>query len=98
MPQLLKEKWLSALHHIINIHQWASNDLFHRSVHEPYSDDNTTDWLEINTPAYKVLSDIISKPRLLNDLKQMTLFKHTGVILQFMLRILIDETCHKLIM
>lgn len=35
-------------------------------------------WLSVDSPAYKALVEIVLDTRLLKDLEQMTLFKHTG--------------------
>ncbi|KAK7130458.1 hypothetical protein R3I93_019948 [Phoxinus phoxinus] len=38
----------------------------------------TKKWLSVDSPAYKALVEKLVDTRLLKDLEQMTLFKHTG--------------------
>jgi hypothetical protein len=80
---MLKEKWLSVQHHISNIHSWACNNLFHQCEHEALSaeEKRETTWLTVGSPAQQAVSKIVTKKKLMADLKQMTMFKHTGYYL-----------------
>ncbi len=39
-------------------------------------------WLSVDSPAYKALVEIVMDTRLLKDMEQMTLFKHTGMFVK----------------
>jgi len=79
--QLLKEKWLSVQNHIVNVHQWAGNDMFHQCSHPPLTNEQkrSTAWLKKGSKAHKAICSVVSNDRLLSDLKKMTKFKHTGM-------------------
>ena len=79
--QLLKEKWLSIQNHIVGVHSWTSCDKFHKCEHDPVRKEEEDSCLLVaGSKAHKTLISVISKPKLLDDLKQMTKFKHTGNI------------------
>ena len=39
-------------------------------------------WLQENSPAFKALMSMVMDTRLIKDLQQMTLFKHTGMCIK----------------
>lgn len=39
-------------------------------------------WLAEDSPAYKALYEVVMNARLLKDLEQMALFKHTGMFIK----------------
>ena len=59
--ELLKEKWISLLHHITNTHSWLSNKFFHKCEHKKYSRQKvkTTKWLKRNSKAFKALEEVM---------------------------------------
>ncbi|KAM5158493.1 uncharacterized protein ACMZJ9_009757 [Mantella aurantiaca] len=67
---LLKEKWLSLLKHIQNIHTWHDGVLYHKCAHVPLSEEaySETLWLKEGTVAYDKVSEIIRNPELMEDL------------------------------
>lgn len=81
MVQELKSRWTSILHHICNIHQWEEDGQERTCFHKELTADQQRRkrWLQKDSPAFKALSDLVLDKYLTKDLKQMTLFKHTGM-------------------
>ncbi|KAM5158362.1 uncharacterized protein ACMZJ9_009660 [Mantella aurantiaca] len=67
---LLKEKWLSLLKHIQNIHTWQDGVLYHKCAHVALSKEahSETLWLKEGTVAFDKVSKIICNPELMEDL------------------------------
>ncbi|XP_056128559.1 uncharacterized protein LOC130106453 [Rhinichthys klamathensis goyatoka] len=78
--QELLRRWMSLQHHITGIHRWEENGMEYRCFHQELSaeEQRTKRWLKGNSPAFKALQTMITDTRLIKDLQQMTLFKHTG--------------------
>nr|XP_055073876.1 uncharacterized protein LOC129453589 [Misgurnus anguillicaudatus] len=76
----LLRRWMSLQHHITGVHRWEENGTEYRCFHKDLSaeEQRTKRWLKRNSPAFKALQAMIMDKRLLKDLQQMTLFKHTG--------------------
>ncbi|XP_072268240.1 uncharacterized protein [Pyxicephalus adspersus] len=76
---LLKEKWLSLLKHIQNIHTWHDGVLYHKCAHATLSKEaySRTLWLKEGTIAYAKVSEIICNPELMEDLDHLILNCHT---------------------
>ncbi|CAM4572169.1 unnamed protein product [Leuciscus chuanchicus] len=76
----LHRRWKSILHHISGVHRWEENGMEYNCYHKELTRDQqrTKKWLSVDSPAYKALIEIVVDARLLKDLEQMTLFKHTG--------------------
>lgn len=79
-PELLREKWISIVHHIANIHSWDSADLYHECAHPPIPRNvaRTKRWLRPGSPAHEALKEVIFDKNLLKDIKQLSLCCHTG--------------------
>lgn len=79
--QELLRRWMSLQHHITGVHRWEENGTEYRCFHKDLSaeEQRTKRWLKVNSPAFKALQAMIMDTRLLKDLQQMTLFKHTGM-------------------
>ncbi|XP_057317565.1 uncharacterized protein LOC130662674 [Hydractinia symbiolongicarpus] len=79
-PILLKEKWQSLLCHIRGVHYWVNNTLYHKCAHEELTllQQAQKKWLTEESPAYIALEKIVNEKQLLNDLKHVADFKHTG--------------------
>ena len=77
---LLKEKWLSILHHTANLHTWGGSHLFSECSHPPLLVDREerTKWLTPGSHTHQVLSKLVMDKPLLKALDQMTAFCHTG--------------------
>ena len=55
----------------------------HKCYHtELPADEQRKKWLAEDSPAYKVLYEVVMNTRLLKDLEQMALFKHTGMFIK----------------
>ncbi|KAK0143836.1 Mannosyl-oligosaccharide 1,2-alpha-mannosidase IA [Merluccius polli] len=76
----LHRRWTSILYHISGVHRWEDNGREYQCYHKELSPDQQQmkKWLSVDSPAYKALLEIVMDKRLLKDLQQMTLFKHTG--------------------
>ena len=79
-PILLKEKWLSIINHVANVHKWKSNKLYHACNHRTLTkkDERSKKWLPKRSHAYKALKDIVTDKNVLKDLPHLSLFRHSG--------------------
>jgi len=76
--QLLKEKWISCVHHIVNRHHWNGERMV-QCEHALIDDDtDSTDWLTMDSDAHKALKTVVFDKRLLKDIEKLTDFCHTG--------------------
>lgn len=82
--QELLRRWMSLQHHITGVHRWEENGTEYRCFHQDLSaeEQRTKRWLKGNSPAFKALQAMIMDTRLIKDLQQMTLFKHTGMCIK----------------
>src|SRR5664279_839269 len=77
-PQLLKEKWMSCVHHVVNRHHW-NGERMTQCEHEATDDtDNDTAWLTMDSDSHKALKTVVLDRRLLKDIDRLTDFCHTG--------------------
>ncbi|XP_063063564.1 uncharacterized protein LOC134456062 [Engraulis encrasicolus] len=78
--ELCVRRWTSLLYHIIGVHRWEEGSSEHTCLHPPLSDEEQErkKWISPDSPAFSALKDIVTNRNLLHDLRQMTLFKHTG--------------------
>ncbi|KAM4029897.1 uncharacterized protein ACNLHF_022173 [Anomaloglossus baeobatrachus] len=82
---LLKEKWLSCLHHITNQHQWEGT-LYQQCTHGPLFEDSESEkilWLKQETPPFTKIENIVSSPQVLKDLPHLVHNCHTGALENF---------------
>ena len=81
-PQLLKEKWTSILHHVVDKHEWDSAVIYNRCPHDPIPSTarRKTKWLKEGSPAHEALKQVVLDKRLLNDLQLLSKFIHTGAL------------------
>ena len=79
---ILREKWVSILNHIIDVHNWEGCTFYHGCLHAPISDETreTKKWLLKGSPSYEILNSIVMNKKTLNDLKYLTQFKHSGAL------------------
>ena len=75
-----REKWISILHHITNVHSWHTCELFHKCEHAPLTRDEAQKkkWLKAGGPSHKLLQDIVMDKKVLAAMEKLTLFCHTG--------------------
>jgi len=78
--KLLREKWVSVLHHVRNKHSWNDEELFRKCAHPclTHREVKRKCWLKPGTPAYVALEEVVLQPKLLKDLANLTDFCHTG--------------------
>ncbi|CAH2293317.1 PREDICTED: uncharacterized protein LOC100485380 [Pelobates cultripes] len=78
-PVLLKEKWLSVMHHIINEHEWESATLLKKCQHAEYvQTQEQTSWLKKNGVAYSKLRSFVTDSKLEKDFPHLVHFCHLG--------------------
>ncbi|KAM9327700.1 uncharacterized protein KZ484_019176 [Pholidichthys leucotaenia] len=79
---LLKEKWVSAIHHVTNRHDWPGNRLYHCCAHEPLDEESQRNklWLKPRSEAHCALVKIVTDKRLLKDLDHLTKCIHTTLL------------------
>ena len=80
-PRLMKEMWMSLLHHIKNTHSWtAGAELYSKCNHPAYTseEEHTTPWLAEGSEAFTLAQKTILDRRLLRDLESVTQCIHTG--------------------
>ena len=82
--QELLRRWMSLQHHITGVHRWEDNGTEYRCFHKDLSaqEQRSKMWLQENSPAFKALMSMVMDTRLIKDLQQMTLFKHTGMCIK----------------
>ena len=83
LADVLREKWLSMLEHIVNKHSWKSYPKFqfvkkcgHAAMNK--REKKSITWLKKGSPALVALEDVITNQKLLKDLAKLTEFHHTG--------------------
>lgn len=78
--KLLREKWVSVLHHVRNKHSWNDTEIFRKCAHPRLNHRQVRRkcWLEPGSAAYVALEELVLKPKLLKDLAKLTDFCHTG--------------------
>ena len=75
-PNLLREKWSSSAHNIVNVHSWNGELMTHCDHDETVSDD--TAWLTLDSEAHRALKSVVLDKRLLKDIGKLSDFCHTG--------------------
>lgn len=89
---LLREKWLSFLHHCRNEHTWTDATLFMQCDHGELSGSKKK-WLHAESAAYASLVSVFEDRQLLKDMEQLTQFMHTGALENY--HSLMAMTCPK---
>ena len=81
-PDLLREKWTSIIHHIVNKHSWVGNRKYHKCAHKRLTKQQMKQkkWLKAGSPAHIALQNIVFNSKFLNDMGNLTEFCHTGDI------------------
>ena len=79
---LLREKWISIVHHTANVHSWDSADMYHECAHPPIPRNvaRTKRWLRPGSPAHEALKEVVFDKNLLKDIEQLTLNCQTGTL------------------
>ncbi|KAK2564383.1 hypothetical protein P5673_011809, partial [Acropora cervicornis] len=75
-PEVLKEKWLSAIHHTTNRHEWPRNRHFHKCEYNRLSTDQQRKkkWLKPRSAFHTALVNIVNDKLLLKDIVHLTKF------------------------
>ena len=76
------KKWLSFLFHVQSIHQWRTSKQFKKCEHLRLAkkEVKAKEWLTVDSDAFKALQNIVTDKNILNDLKYLTRFSHTGIL------------------
>ena len=77
--QLLRERWLSCVHHVVDRHQW-NGELVLDCGHGPLDNDGDEEfaWLSEDGDAHQALKSVVQDKRLLKDLGKCTDCCQTG--------------------
>ena len=77
---LLREMWMSVLHHVTNVHEWMDCKVFKKCAHPLLTPDQVhkKKWLSPTSTAYIALEEVVLEKKLLKDLSKVTEFCHTG--------------------
>ena len=78
-PDVLREKWLSVIHHVTNRHEWPGNRHFHKCEHDPLpaEQQRKKKWLKPGSSAHTALVNIVKDKALVKDLAHLVEFVHT---------------------
>ena len=78
--EVLHEKWVSILHHVVNKHSWKNGKHFPRCEHSrlPRNKERKTKWLEAGSAAHIALEEVVLNKKLVKDISKLTEFHHTG--------------------
>lgn len=72
---LLVEKWLGILYHIVNVHEWPTGKCDHEELAGEHLQKA---WLVAESPAHESLRKIVTDAKLLKDLRKLRHFVHTS--------------------
>ncbi|XP_052767015.1 uncharacterized protein LOC128207876 [Mya arenaria] len=78
---VLVEKWLSIVHHVCNRHVFPGHhvtECCHGRL-EP-TVERKTKWLKMQSPEHQALTNVVTNKLLVKDIRQLTLFCHTGAL------------------
>lgn len=74
----LQGTWLGFIHHEVNEHEWVLPYKINsesKCLHGPLTEDREKGWLEVGSPAYGALRDIVKDKRLLKKVPYYLNFK-----------------------
>ncbi|XP_070548761.1 uncharacterized protein [Ptychodera flava] len=94
-PDILREKWLSIVHHTANVHDWDGCTHFHGCAHPPLErdDEKAIKWLKIGEPSHDVLKEVVFDKKIQAAAEKLSEFCHTGSLESF--HALLTKYCPK---
>lgn len=77
---ILKEKWVSILNHVTDVHKWEGNSYVNECLHDSLSEEmrEKKKWLDKNSLSYEMLKSVVLNERTISDLPYLAQFKHSG--------------------
>jgi len=74
--QLLREKWMSCVNHVANVHSWNGEKM--TSCEHGIIENDDIAWLDIDSPPHMALKDVVLSSKLLKDVGKLSASFHTG--------------------
>ena len=75
---LLKEKWISIIFHMQNIHLFHGHHMYRECGHKILPEYRNKQWIDPTSEAFDALQRIVLGKNLSNDFKHLVCFSHTG--------------------
>ena len=78
--EMIREKWLSLIHHVANIHTWDSANIYHQCSHPPIPRHEAKKkiWLKPGTPPHDALKSVVLDKNIVKAIMMLNLCCHTG--------------------
>uniref|UniRef100_A0A6I8PVW7 Uncharacterized protein n=2 Tax=Xenopus tropicalis TaxID=8364 RepID=A0A6I8PVW7_XENTR len=79
---LLMEKWLSLLYHVIGVHEWETGKLYHKCEHEDLTDvvEKRHLWIKKDSFAHRKLAEIMHSRSVTKDIPHLSQYCQNGEI------------------
>jgi len=74
--QLLREKWMSCVNHVANVHSWNGEKM--TSCEHGIIENDDTAWLDMDSAAHVALKDVVLNAKLVKDVGKLSASCHTG--------------------
>ncbi len=79
-PIELREKWISAIYHVTDQHEWPHFDVYHTCAHPPLTqrERRKKKWLKPDSSEHQALKQVVMDQVLVQDIQRLTHAVHTG--------------------
>lgn len=88
-PDKLVELFTSVIYHVAGIHRWSGSTFVNQCPHKPLTKEEQQERLWLKGPSLLALKDIVLEPKLVRDIRQLSLFCHTGKLETFHSKLLV---------